>query len=205
MGLPIEGTGQWEIYKPLLAQPELSPAKADIEFASAMFREYLQIRKSSKLFRLETAEQINAALSFSNTGPEAVPGLIVMDLKDVENIDPVNEEIVVLFNARPEEITFSDPAFAGKSFVLDAVQQKSKDELVRSSRFDSSDGAFTIPARTMVVFHIPDPIAPQATATATEALPAIADPSVLLTLLGVVGAFIAVIAMMLGLRRKENN
>ncbi|HEX6034470.1 MAG TPA: pullulanase-type alpha-1,6-glucosidase, partial [Anaerolineales bacterium] len=58
VGLPLEGTGQWDIYKPLLAEPDLTPGKEDIEFASAVFREFLQIRKSSKLFRLETAEQI---------------------------------------------------------------------------------------------------------------------------------------------------
>ncbi|HET6824069.1 MAG TPA: pullulanase-type alpha-1,6-glucosidase, partial [Anaerolineales bacterium] len=70
VGLPLEGTGQWEIYKPLLANPELAPAKSDIEFSSAVFREFLQIRRSSKLFRLETAEQINKVVSFHNTGPD---------------------------------------------------------------------------------------------------------------------------------------
>ena len=43
----------------------------------------------------------------------------------------------------------------------------------------------------------------QITPTAMDALPAIADPNVLLTLIGVIGAFIAVIAMMLALRRKD--
>jgi pullulanase len=31
VGLPLEGTGQWDIYKPLLAEPALAPTKTDIE------------------------------------------------------------------------------------------------------------------------------------------------------------------------------
>jgi pullulanase-type alpha-1,6-glucosidase len=204
-GLPAEGIGQWDIYKPLLANSDLAPAKADIEFASAIFREFLQIRKSSKLFRLETAEQIQATLSFYNSGPDRIPGLIVMHLNDVDDIDPTYEEIVVLFNASPDEITFSDPAFVGKDLALNSVQQVSSDEFVRDSTFDPASGSFTISERTTAVFnrlHEEPPI--QITPTATQALPAIADPSVLLTLVGVIGAFIAVIAMMLALRRKED-
>ena len=206
VGLPIEGTGQWEIYKPLLADPDLAPSKPDIELASAVFREYLQIRKSSRLFRLETAGQIEAALSFYNNGPQQIQGLIVMGLKDVDHIDPIHEEIVVLFNARPDEVTFSDSSLVGKNFVLNSIQQNSKDELARGSKFDSASGTFTIPGRTAGVFNILDevPTEPTASQTATQAAPAIADPNVLLTLFGVVGAFVAVVAMMLALRKKEN-
>jgi pullulanase len=208
VGLPIEGTDQWEIYKPLLADPDLAATKSDIEFSSAVFREFLQIRKSSKLFRLETAEQIQKALSFYNNGPKAIPGLIVMHLKDLKNMDPAYEEIVVLFNARPDEVTFRDPAFADKDFALHSIQQGSVDELVRGAKFDSSTGTFTIPGRTTAVFDIADepvPVAATASPTATVATPALADPNVLLTLVGVIGAFIAVVAMMVALRRKGNN
>jgi pullulanase-type alpha-1,6-glucosidase len=207
VGLPLEGTGQWDIYKPLLAEPDLTPGKEDIEFASVVFREFLQIRKSSKLFRLETAEQIQDLLSFSNNGPDAIPGLIVMHLKDIENIDPAFEEIVVLFNARPEEVVFSDPAFADKDFALSLIQQGSVDELVRGAKFDPSTGTFTIPGRTSAVFNLlekPIPVQVTATPTTTVAVPTIADPSVLLTLIGVIGAFIAVVAMMIALRRKPD-
>lgn len=206
VGLPLEGTSQWDIYKPLLADPELAPTKSDIEFSSAMFREFLQIRKSSKLFRLETAEQITAALSFYNNGPDQIPGLIVMHLRDVEEIDPAYDEIVVLFNAQPDEVTFSDPAFTGKDLALHSVQQVSTDERVRDSQFDSASGSFTIAGRTTAVFNLlAEPVAgPTASHTATPEIPAVADPSVLLTLIGVIGAFVAVLAMMLALRRKEN-
>jgi hypothetical protein len=127
-----------------------------------------------------------------------------MYLNDIDDIDPTYEELVVLFNARPDEITFGDPAFAGKDLVLNSVQQASHDELVRNSTFDSAGGSFTIPGRTTAVFNgLHEEPPAQVTPTATEALPAIADPNVLLTLIGVIGAFIAVIAMMLALRRKD--
>ena len=204
VGLPLEATAQWDIYKPLLANPKLAPAKSDIELASTVFREFLQIRKSSKLFRLETAEQVKRDLSFYNTGPDQVPGLIVMDLKDTKNIDANNKEIVVLFNARPDSVTFSDPAFAGKDFKLHAVQQDSSDTLVRASKFDSASGAFTVAGRTTAVFNILDEPVAEPTPAATEATPAIADPGVILTLAGVIGAFIAVVVMMFALRPKRN-
>jgi pullulanase-type alpha-1,6-glucosidase len=204
VGLPPEGTGQWDIYKPLLADPALAPAKTDIEFASAVFREYLQIRKSSKLFRLETAEQIRDVLSFYNNGPDAIPGLIVMHLNDINDIDPVYEEIVVLFNAQPDEVTFSDSAFTGKNFVLHSIQQASSDELVRNSKFDPSGGTFILPGRTTAVFNILHELSAEPTPTATQAVPAISDPNVLLTLAGVIGAFVAVAAMMFALRRRDH-
>ncbi len=146
---------QWDIYKPLLADPKLAPAKSDIEFASTVFREFLQIRKSSKLFRLETAEQVKSDLSFYNTGPDQIPGLIVMDLKDTKNIDANYKEIVVLFNARPDSVTFSDPAFAGKNFELHSVQQNSSDELVRASKYDLASGAFDCHRTNHCCIHHP--------------------------------------------------
>jgi hypothetical protein len=128
-----------------------------------------------------------------------------MDLNDETNLDPVYEEIVVLLNARPEEVSFRDPAFVGKGLSLHAVQQVSADELVRSSKFDPATGTFTVAGRTTVVFnHLREPVtAPTPTPMATEAIPALADPTILLTLAGVIGAFFAVLAMILALRKKE--
>jgi pullulanase-type alpha-1,6-glucosidase len=206
VGLPPEGTGQWEIYRPLLGDPHLAATKATIEFARASFLEYLQIRRSSRLFRLETAEQIQDTVSFYNNGPDAIPGLIVMHLNDTAEIDPVYDEMVVLFNARPDEVSFRDPAFVDKGLSLNSVQQVSNDELVRNAKFDPATGTFTLAGRTTAVFNrIHEPVAEETPVpTATEALPAIGDPSVLLTLVGVIGAFMAVTAMMFALRRKDH-
>jgi len=204
VGLPLEGTAQWDLYQPLLAQPELAPSKPEITSASAAFLEYLQIRKSSKLFRLETAEQIKNVLSFYNNGPDQIPGLIVMHLDDKDNIDPVYAEIVVLFNARPEEVTFSDPAFIGKDLGLNSVQQVSNDELVRDSKFDPSSGSFTVAGRTTAVFNLLHEPVIELTPTAAQGIPAnAADANVLLTLAGVIGAFLAVLGFGIFMKRRQ--
>lgn len=201
VGLPLESAGQWEIYKPLLADPKLAPAKTDIEFASAIFREFLQIRKSSKLFRLETAEQIQNSLTFYNQGPDQIPGLIVMDLKDVDNIDPAYQEIVVLFNARPAPVKFSDPAFAGKEFVLHPVQQSSVDTMLSTAHYDSANGAFGVPARTTVVFAIPRAQAAEPTPVSTRTSSS-GTPSGTATLVGVIVALLAGITGLFFWRRR---
>jgi len=151
VGLPKEGTGQWSIYKPILADPNLAPAKTDITFASAVFRELLQIRKSSPLFRLQTADQVKKNVSFLNTGPEQIPGLIVMRLKDENNIDRNYEEIVVFINARPDAVTFSDSSLSG-DYVLHSIQQNSADNVVKGASYEN--GAFSLPGYTTAVFVI---------------------------------------------------
>jgi pullulanase-type alpha-1,6-glucosidase len=203
VGLPLEGTGQWEIYKPLLADPELAPAQTDIEFASAVFREFLHIRKSSKLFRLETEEQIKNSLSFYNQGPEQTPGLIVMNLKDVNNIDPIYDEIVILFNARPESVTFRDSAFAGKDFVLHSIQQSSADTIVHDSKYDSASGEFTVPSRTAAVFVISSEQAPQPTPV-PEGTSASTVSTDTLTLVGLIALALATIGTFFYWRRRRN-
>ena len=66
VGLPPAGDNadKWPIIKPLLANPKLKPQQTDILGAAAHFEEMLKIRKSSKLFRLETDEQVKQHLSF---------------------------------------------------------------------------------------------------------------------------------------------
>lgn len=203
VGLPLEGTGQWDIYKPLLAQPALAPTKADIESAAAVFRELLQIRESSKLFRLETAEQIKSDVSFYNTGTQQIPGLIVMDLQDTTNIDTSYQEIVVLFNAQPESVTFGDVTFAGKKFTLHTVQQTSVDTAVRESKYDSRVGSFTVPGRTTAVFTIVREPPAKPTAVAGQTTSTAVNSSVILAVAGVIAAIIILFVGLFVLRRRQ--
>ena len=156
VGLPGEGRDRWNLFRPLLANPALKPAKADILFAVNVFREYLRIRKSSPLFRLRTAEAVQKSVSFLNTGPWQIPGLIVMQLTDNDNLDPVYKAIVVLFNASPDTVTFADDSFKNLKFELHPVQTASVDEIVRRSDFDTANGRFTILGQTTAVFVLRD-------------------------------------------------
>ncbi len=156
VGLPPkqDNGDRWPIIKPLLADPTLKPARADILQTLTHFREMLRIRKSSLLFRLTTAAAINARVQFYNTGAQQTPGLLVMSISDTvgRTLDPTYDLIVVLCNAAPAQQTFRAPAFANKFLTLHPVQARSSDPVVRTSGFNTTTGTFTIPARTTAVF-----------------------------------------------------
>jgi pullulanase-type alpha-1,6-glucosidase len=161
VGLPPARDNQanWPIMQPLLANPALAPFEPDILDASAHFQEVLAIRKSSRLFRLRTAGEITSRLRFENTGPDQIPGLIVLRLTDADGrVDRRTSLIVALINANDEEQDFSIPDLTGKALRLHPVQTSSSDPVVRTASFDSATGTFFVPARTAAVFISPRPL-----------------------------------------------
>jgi pullulanase/glycogen debranching enzyme len=152
---PEERNGQhWNIMRPLLANAGLNPAPADIQFAAAHMREILRIRRSSPLFRLTTNADIGSRVRFyTDNAPDA---LIVMELSDKPSpdLDPNYETILVFFNANKVTQSYVIGAMAGRGFTLHPVQADSvdADPVVQAATFNNSTGAFTIPARTTVVF-----------------------------------------------------
>jgi len=215
-GLPAQPTDRWDIFRPLLANPALKPTHDDIANASAVFREFLQIRKSSPLFRLQTANQVKRSLTFPNVGPDQIPGLIVMQLQNIDRLDPVYGEIVVFFNGGTDPVTFGDNNWAGKKFSLHPVQQNSVDAVVRSASFEASTGTFKIPGRTTAVFVMENPPEPTplptiaATATAivipsATALPLTEKTSSLpaSAILGIILAGVIVLALIIYFARKS--
>jgi pullulanase len=208
VGLPGEGRDRWDIFRPLLADPALKPTQTDIVNASAVFREYLQIRKSSPLFRLPTANKVERSLTFLNTGSNQIPGLIVMHLNDADNLDPNHNHIVVLFNANQEELTFADSGFIGKEYSLHPVQQNSADPVVRNAAFDSATGIFTVPGRTTAVFVSNDPanpvFQPAAESTVTQQPTAAGSGGLSpLVFLGIVCAILVAVGLVVFLVRKR--
>ncbi|UCD30236.1 MAG: pullulanase-type alpha-1,6-glucosidase, partial [Planctomycetota bacterium] len=155
VGLPLasKNQDQWPIMQPLLANPALTPAPTDIVDSIHHFRDVLQIRKSSGLFRLPTETEVSGRITFHNTGPAQIPGLIVMSLTDDQgDIDRNLQRIVVLCNASDEPVDFMEPALVGASLELHPIQVESMDPVVRTSSFHSAIGTFSIPARTTSVF-----------------------------------------------------
>ncbi len=159
IGLPPAADNQsmWPTMQPLLANPDLAPTPDDIAFARDTYRELLQIRAGSPLFRLQTAVQVQDRLLFHNTGTEQIPGLIVMSLSDLtgEELDPNADMMVVLFNANPESVSFTETAVADLPFTLHPIQQNSVDGVVQTAAYDTASGTFTIPAWTTAVFVLP--------------------------------------------------
>jgi hypothetical protein len=125
----------------------------------AHLEEMLQVRSSSPLFRLPTADLVSERLEFANTGPDQVPGLVVMTLADPVadplpggDLDPEADGLVVLFNTTDEQVVFEQADAKGADIALHPVQAASADPVVRSASFDPGTGTFTVPARTTAVF-----------------------------------------------------
>jgi pullulanase/glycogen debranching enzyme len=171
-GLPLAGDNEsmWPVMAPLLANPALVPQPEHIAAASAHFREMAQVRASSPLFRLPTAEAVQARLTFLNTGPEQMPGVIVMSLSDTvgDNLDPTADRVVVIFNADDEAITFAVPQWIGWEMALHPVLAASADAVVREASWDGDAGTFSVPGRTTAVFVQPEGTEPAAAPAPTE-------------------------------------
>ncbi len=176
VGLPPAGDNQsmWPVMEGLLGADGLTPTSENIRQTAVHFQEMLQIRRSSPLFHLPTAVDVQERLAFYNTGRDQIPGLIVMSLSDRvgENLDPNFELIVALINANDEAQTFSQPDLAGFPLALHFVQQNSADPVVQTAVFDPNSGAFTIPGRTTAVFVMPE----NAAMLAVEAPTAVPTP-----------------------------
>ncbi|MGE5234472.1 MAG: alpha-1,6-glucosidase domain-containing protein, partial [Acidobacteriota bacterium] len=166
VGLPPARDNQsnWTLHQPLLANPALDPQPGDIVEARDHFREVLEIRRRSPLFRLRTGEDVRNRLRFYNTGPEQIPGLIVMTVTDAEGaIDRSTEEILVAFNADDEPQTFTLPVSPCPALELHPLQADSSDPVERTSVFDPATCGLTVPARTAAVFVEERPVAEQLT------------------------------------------
>ncbi len=149
-GLPPFGDNQnnWSEQSALLGNPSLGDIdRQDIRAAAKHTREMLRIRNSSSLFRLRTGQDIQERVEFHNTGPSQVPGLVVMSLRGDNDI-----EIVVLFNASPDEQSFFLDTGEDSEFELHPIQERSFDRVVRRAEYDEDDYTFTVPARTTAVF-----------------------------------------------------
>jgi pullulanase/glycogen debranching enzyme len=155
-GLPPapDNGSRYPYLEPLLANAAIKPTPAEIEWTAERFRELLEIRGSSRLFRIGDAGEIQRRLTFANAGPAQVPGLIVMKLSDevTPDLDSGTESIVVLFNATPETKTWSEPGLRGRQYKLHKVQRTSEDELTTESQFVPGQGRFRVPPRTTAVF-----------------------------------------------------
>jgi pullulanase len=158
-GLPIasQNQGNWSIMQPLLANPALKPQPSDIAHSRDAFREFLKIRGSSGLFHMQSLADVQANLHFLNTGPNQVPGLIVMKLDANGGDFGRFQHIVVVFNATDAQVTFQNPALVGLKLRLHDVQCHSADPIVRQSSCNAQTGTAVVPALTTAVFVTDQP------------------------------------------------
>ncbi|WP_328697086.1 pullulanase-type alpha-1,6-glucosidase [Streptomyces sp. NBC_00342] len=143
-GLPpaADNEDKWPYAKPLLTNPSVSPGCAQINGASAAYRDLLTIRATEKDFGLSTAGQVQSALSFPLSGRNETPGVITMRLG----------KLVVVLNATPGTTTQKVTALAGRGYTLHPVQAAGADRTVKEATYGRSSGSFTVPGRTVAVF-----------------------------------------------------
>ena len=68
------------------------------------------------------------------------------------DLDPLLKQVCVLFNANDQAQNFTSASFQGLNMVLHPIQALSADSVVRTAKFDSATGTFSVPARTTAVF-----------------------------------------------------
>lgn len=152
VGLPPAQTdeGNWPIISKVLenngTRDDVSPAQ--IKFAAEQFADWIKIRMSSKLLRLETEQQILQQVKFLNTGPNHQAGLIVMQINDnQDNLDPMRESLLVIFNnnVSKQMLTVENVG----QYQLHPVQKNGADDIVKQTKI----GAHTVevPAFSAVV------------------------------------------------------
>ena len=151
-GLPPQADNgkDYALIKPLLANPALKPAPADIAFARDAFRDLLRIRASSTLLRLRTARDIRQRLHFYASAPTVVAARIdgrgyrgarFKALHYFINVDKVAHGVAVA------------PAVAAR-MRLHPVQAAphAADPRPRQAVYQHAAGMLSIPPRTAVVF-----------------------------------------------------
>ncbi|HEY5178307.1 MAG TPA: pullulanase-type alpha-1,6-glucosidase, partial [Dermatophilaceae bacterium] len=156
-GLPpsADNSAKWPFMKPLLANPALKPSATDVRSATAQAQALLELRFSSPLFRLGSADAINTKVTFPVSGTaDAHQGVIVMRVDDTlgADVDPALKGLVVVFNGSTATVDQKLPGMTGANLALSPVQSAGADPVVKTSQWDSSTSTLTVPARTVVVF-----------------------------------------------------
>ncbi|MFB9359950.1 pullulanase-type alpha-1,6-glucosidase [Actinoplanes nipponensis] len=145
-GLPpaVDNESKWPYAKPLLAEEKLVPGCDAVNLADARYRELLAIRRSSPVFGLRTAAEVQKRLSFPLSGAAETPGVITMRL-DGRGLDRRWRSVTVVFNATPAAATQTVAALKGANVTPHPLQRD-------AGSFDRATGTFTVPARTTAVF-----------------------------------------------------
>ena len=156
-GLPPEtdNSAKWPFMKPLLADPALKPSAADVATAKAQAQALLRLRFSSPLFRLGSADAVNAKVTFPVSGSASSnPGVIVMRVDDTvgADVDPALKGLVVVFNGSAAAVDQKLPGMAGANLALSPVQSAGVDPVVKTSQWNDSTSMLSVPARTVAVF-----------------------------------------------------
>lgn len=160
-GLPpaSDNAADWPQLQPLLANAaRIRPPREAVLQARDMSLDLLRIRASTRLFRLERADDVQARLTFPGSGAGSDPRLVAGHL-DGRGLDDAGfREVLYAINVADDALTLDTPELAGRGWRLhpvhlaaDAADPRPRD----ASRIDDEAGRFTVPPRTALVFVVP--------------------------------------------------
>jgi len=155
-GLPPawDNENAWDDHAEFMTNPNISVEKRHMELASKLFREQLEIRYSSPLFRLQSAEQIHERVGYHNTGPDQVPGVIMMTVSDGrcagDDLDSDIDGLIVLFNSHIESQTVTLPQ---ENVTLHSIMADGADEALKNVRIEGNN--LVIPPLSSIVLVKP--------------------------------------------------
>ena len=158
-GLPprTDNENDWPIITPLLRNASIKPTQTEIKWTRDAFKDLLQIRSSTPLFRLPTAAEIKQRLTFYNVGSTQVPTLLVGYLNGINRADSGFQALAYFINVDKVVQQISVAALAGRKWVLHPVHLKSDaadKRISAAATFDTPTGKFTVPPRAAVVFVV---------------------------------------------------
>jgi pullulanase len=161
-GLPLaaDNRDSWAVMRDRLVNPRMAPGPDDVAFAAATVRDMLRVRRDTPLFRLRSSDDVLARVSFHLTGPDAPPGVIVMELRDDlsghADLDPAVDRVLVVINASPTRINFDVPGGADRIWVVHPTLAAGADAAtLRSAAVYQGSARATVPPLTTVVFVAP--------------------------------------------------
>ncbi|GAB2489814.1 hypothetical protein GCM10027030_24870 [Luteococcus sediminum] len=154
-GLPpaADNEAKYGFMQPLLADAKNKPSQTQVQQASAQAADLLKLRFSTPLFRLGSAEQVKAKVSYPVQGTEQMrQGVLVQRIDDTvgRDADPALKGLVVVWNTTPKAVVQTVPGAQG--YQLSPVQAKGSDPVVKQAAFNAKSSSFTVPARTVAVF-----------------------------------------------------
>ncbi|MGZ3805381.1 MAG: alpha-1,6-glucosidase domain-containing protein [Pseudobdellovibrionaceae bacterium] len=141
----------WALWEPRLTDPGMKVTPDLIAKTHNYVKALLRIRKSSRLFQLNTLEEISRQLSFVDNETQPEPGLIAMLLQS-QNQNP-NESLLIFFNASRYGRDFSHRILLNDWGLHPLLDEKVDPALVEVS-LDRSQGRIHLPGRSTVILKI---------------------------------------------------
>jgi pullulanase len=158
-GLPPERDNKehWAAMKPLLAaSASIKPTRSEIMWTRDTFLDLLRIRASTPLFRLRTAGEVQRRLTLHNTGPAQNTEVVVGQLDGAGLPGARFTQVLYFINASVSSQTLTLDALRDQPWALHPVHSAAgaADARAATATYTAATGAFSVPARTAVVFVV---------------------------------------------------